>query len=127
MRHRRLILGALAIGSGHQAIRNIDVNTYRALIASQVETMTGRPVTIAGNVEVSPSLHPSIVIEQVSLANPGWARGRRWSRSSGWSCRPRGGLLQQEQHRYAAPAAERRARHWHEADEFQQSGGQWRR
>jgi hypothetical protein len=48
-----LILGALAIGSGYQAIRNIDVNTYRALIASQVETMTGRPVTIAGNVEVS--------------------------------------------------------------------------
>jgi uncharacterized protein involved in outer membrane biogenesis len=68
-----VILGALAIGSGYQAIRNIDVNTYRALIASQVETMTGRPVTIAGNVEVSPSLHPSIVIEQVSLANPGWS------------------------------------------------------
>jgi hypothetical protein len=34
-------------------------STPTPLVAAQVEALTGRPVTIAGDIKLSPSLHPS--------------------------------------------------------------------
>jgi len=62
-----LIVGAFII------LNLIDLNAYKPRIAAAVEEATGRTLTIAGDIGLSVTLAPSLVIEKVALANADWA------------------------------------------------------
>lgn len=51
----------------------IDLNTYRAEIGAQVEAATGRALVIDGDLDVEAlSLTPSVILNDVGLANAAW-------------------------------------------------------
>ncbi|MFQ5995765.1 MAG: AsmA family protein [Acidiferrobacterales bacterium] len=52
---------------------SIDVTVYRGPLQSAISTRLGRQVTFAGEMSLSPSLRPKIVVEDVRIANPSWA------------------------------------------------------
>ncbi len=55
------------------AVKVIDINQYKDVIAVKVEEATGRKLTIAGNIRLDIlSLSPSMIIENVSFANALW-------------------------------------------------------
>lgn len=51
-----------------------DASRYKDTIVALVEEQSGREFAIEGDIRVAPSLLPTLVAEQVTLANPGWAR-----------------------------------------------------
>ncbi len=59
--------------AGYVTLTNFPVEDLKALIEEQTEKATGRKLTIAGDVSMEVSLSPSIVMEEVSLANASWA------------------------------------------------------
>ncbi|MFQ5935364.1 MAG: AsmA family protein, partial [Acidiferrobacterales bacterium] len=52
---------------------SVDVAVYRGPLQSAISTTLGRQVTFAGEMSLSPSLRPKIVVEDVRIANPPWA------------------------------------------------------
>lgn len=57
------------------AAKAIDFNAYKAFVAEQVKSATGRELTIAGPLELKPGLVPLLVANGVSLSNaPGGSR-----------------------------------------------------
>ena len=80
MRPARLLkwtaLAAAALAAAAVAVlHSIDVNGYRDEIAAQFREATGRALTIDGDMDLSISLTPAIVVERVAVANAG--RGSR--------------------------------------------------
>ena len=66
-------VGVVALGvAGVAMLMTVDVNQYRGIIEQQVETATGRALTIAGPMDLSISLTPAVVIEDVAVANAPW-------------------------------------------------------
>lgn len=56
-------------------VKSLDINQYRGLIAEQVAKATGRDLAIRGDLNLALSLTPSLVVEDVALANiPGGSR-----------------------------------------------------
>ncbi|MBM3566071.1 MAG: AsmA family protein, partial [Alphaproteobacteria bacterium] len=53
-------------------LKNMDFNAYRGLIHDEVKATTGRDLTIVGNLSLDISLTPSLVVENVKLANAPW-------------------------------------------------------
>ena len=51
---------------------SIDVNNYRDEIAAQFRKATGRDLAIGGDMDLSISLNPAVVVEQVAIANADW-------------------------------------------------------
>jgi uncharacterized protein involved in outer membrane biogenesis len=51
------------------AARSIDVKSYGALIAREVEAATGRQLTLKGDLELGFSLTPTVIANDVTLAN----------------------------------------------------------
>jgi uncharacterized protein involved in outer membrane biogenesis len=51
------------------AARSIDIKSYSALIAHEVEAATGRQLTLKGDLEVGFSLTPTVIANDVALAN----------------------------------------------------------
>lgn len=64
-----LILG---IG-GYFFLKNFDLNKYKSYVSDIVEEQLGRKLAINGNASVGISLIPTIVVEDVELANAAWA------------------------------------------------------
>ena len=78
MKHWRKILSGIVIlvvagvVTGIVIIKSLDFNEYRGLIAEQVKSATGRDLTISGELNLSLSLSPSVVVEGVTFANAPW-------------------------------------------------------
>ncbi len=78
MKHWRKILSGVVIlvvagvVTGIVIIKSLDFNEYRGLIAEQVKSATGRDLTISGELNLSLSLSPSVVVEGVTFANAPW-------------------------------------------------------
>ena len=51
---------------------SIDVSSYRDEIAAEFRKATGRDLAIGGDIDLSISLTPAIVVERVAIANAGW-------------------------------------------------------
>src|SRR5574337_1799488 len=66
-----LILVAAAI-----AVATIDPRVLMAPVLARVEAMTGRAVTVAGPVRLHLSLTPSIVLENLRVANAPWGSAK---------------------------------------------------
>ena len=64
---------ALAI-AGYFFLKNFDLNKYKDYAEKVVYEQTGRKLTIAGDASIGISLIPTIVINDVSYANPEWAK-----------------------------------------------------
>ena len=55
-------------------LKNFDLNKYKQMAENMVYEQTGRKLTIAGDASLGISLIPTIVINDVSFANPEWAK-----------------------------------------------------
>jgi len=63
-----LVLVVVAI----MAVRSMDFNKYKGLIAEQVKAATGRELRIGGNLGLEIGFSPAVVVEDVSFANAPW-------------------------------------------------------
>lgn len=54
------------------AIRSMDFNKYKGLIADRVKAATGRDLMIAGTLGLEIGFSPAVVVEDVSFANAPW-------------------------------------------------------
>jgi uncharacterized protein involved in outer membrane biogenesis len=50
-----------------------DINQYKGLISEKVKELTGRELTIKGDLRLKPSLSPTVTAEQIQFANAPWA------------------------------------------------------
>ncbi len=55
-------------------LKNFDLNKYKTFAENMVYEQTGRKLTIAGDASLGISLIPTIVINDISFANPVWAK-----------------------------------------------------
>src|ERR1700681_2041233 len=51
-------------------LMSIDFDRYRPLLAERVRAATGRDFAIAGRLDLTPSLTPTLAVSDVRLANP---------------------------------------------------------
>ncbi len=63
-----LILGALAV-----TVSIYDFDQWKAPLAAQVKAATGYDITIAGDISVKGSYVPTLVVNDISIANVAWA------------------------------------------------------
>lgn len=63
----------LAIG-GFVFVRNFDLNRYKSYIEDMVYQNTGRKLAMNGDAKVGLSLIPTLVVNDVTFANPEWAQ-----------------------------------------------------
>jgi hypothetical protein len=80
-RPRNILLGGATTIAGAAAamvlvVLSADPNDYRGVFESTLQAATGRDVTI-GNIEFAVSLSPTIVLEDVALANADWGSRRQ--------------------------------------------------
>jgi uncharacterized protein involved in outer membrane biogenesis len=52
---------------------SIDLSAYRGPLQSELSARAGRPVKLGGDMSWKVSLWPTIVVEDVAVANPSWA------------------------------------------------------
>lgn len=70
---RILGIGIVALAvAGVAMLMALDVSQYRGVIERQAEAATGRALSIAGPMDLSISLQPAVVLEDVSFANAAW-------------------------------------------------------
>ena len=50
----------------------IDIDAYRDDVEARIEALTGREVTIGGDIDLSLSLNPSLSVEDVAFGNASW-------------------------------------------------------
>ncbi len=60
------VIGAIVI------LSSLDFSRYRELVAGEVAKATGREYSIAGDLELSLSLNPTLTMSGLRLANAGW-------------------------------------------------------
>lgn len=72
-----LIIGMVCVGvvalagiAGIVAIRSIDFEKIKTMVAEQVKAATGRTLTINGPVDIELGLIPRLVVNEVSVSNP---------------------------------------------------------
>ena len=53
-------------------LHSIDVSSYREEITAGLGRATGRDVSIGGDIDLSISLRPAVVVEEIAIANTGW-------------------------------------------------------
>ncbi len=63
---------AILVAAVAAVFYSIDVNSYRDEIAAQFRKATGRDLTIGGDIDLSISLSPAVVVERVAIANADW-------------------------------------------------------
>ena len=61
-----LVVAAVAI------VYSIDVNSYRGEITAEFKKATGRDLTLGGEIDLSISLSPAVVVEDVAISNAEW-------------------------------------------------------
>lgn len=65
-----VLVGIVAYGTWY--IVTLDIEEYRELIAEKAYQATGRELTLAGPMDLEISLTPTLIIEDVTLANAEW-------------------------------------------------------
>ncbi|MBR1605672.1 MAG: AsmA family protein [Alphaproteobacteria bacterium] len=68
-----LIIIVGAVIGGWYFMRNFNLNSYKSMIENQVYSMTGREFKINGNAHLGISLIPTLIVEDITLANAAWA------------------------------------------------------
>ena len=63
---------AVLVAAAAAVLYSIDVNSYRDEIAAEFRRATGRDLAIGGDIDLSISLTPAVVVERVAIANAGW-------------------------------------------------------
>ena len=63
---------AIIVAAAAAVLYSIDVNSYRDEIAAEFRKATGRDLAIGGDIDLSISLSPAVVVERVAIANAGW-------------------------------------------------------
>lgn len=58
---------------GYYFLKNFDLNKYKSYASQIVEEQLGRKFSINGEASIGISLVPTLVLEDVELANPSWA------------------------------------------------------
>ena len=58
---------------GYYFVNSFDLNKYKSYAADLVEKELGRKLTIKGEASIGISLVPTIIIQDVELANASWA------------------------------------------------------
>ncbi|MBL6931450.1 MAG: AsmA family protein [Rhodospirillales bacterium] len=66
------VLFIALIVAGIAIIKSIDFNQYKGMIAEQAKAATGRDLTIAGDLNLSISLTPSVAVDGVTFSNASW-------------------------------------------------------
>lgn len=69
-----LLLIVIAVIAAYVFLKNFDLNKYKNYAEQVVYEQTGRKLTIAGDASLGISLIPTIVINDISFANPEWAK-----------------------------------------------------
>ena len=64
----------ISIG-GYIFLKQIDLNKYKGWIEEKVAAETGRELVI-GNIQIKPSLSPTVELQNVSFANASWAEDK---------------------------------------------------
>lgn len=59
---------------GYFFIKNFDLNKYKSYASQIVEEQLGRKFSINGDASIGISLVPTLILEDVELANPSWAK-----------------------------------------------------
>lgn len=59
---------------GYFFIKNFDLNKYKSYASQIVEEQLGRKFSINGEASIGISLVPTLILEDVELANPSWAK-----------------------------------------------------
>ena len=67
------IIIIIAIG-GYFAVRSFDLNKYKVYVEEIVEKELGRKLQINGEASLGISLVPTVIVNDVALANPSWAQ-----------------------------------------------------
>ncbi len=63
---------AVLVAAAIATLHSIDVGSYREKIAAEFRKATGRSLAIDGEIDLSISLTPTIVVERAAIANAGW-------------------------------------------------------
>ena len=63
---------AVLVAAAAAVLYSIDVNSYRDEIAAEFRKATGRDLAIGGDIDLSISLSPAVVVERIAIANAGW-------------------------------------------------------
>ena len=71
-----VVLGALAV-----VLSTIDTRTLIAPVKAQLERATGRAITLGGEARIGLSLTPTLVLNDVALANAAWGTGKEMVRA----------------------------------------------
>ena len=69
-----LVCLALLVGAAAVFLATLDLNRYKTEIGWQLERVTGRSVTLGGDIRFALSLLPTVVVEDVSVANASWGK-----------------------------------------------------
>jgi len=69
-----VLIVIVAVAGGYIFLRNFDLNKYKDYASRLVYEQTGRKLVINGNAELGVSLIPTLVINDVTLSNPEWAK-----------------------------------------------------
>lgn len=74
------VLGTIILGlviiiaiSGYIFLRNFDLNQYKPMIEQMAEKQLGRKLAINGDAKLGISLVPTLIVNDVELANASWA------------------------------------------------------
>lgn len=67
-----IVVAVGVIAAGVAILKSLDFNSYRGVIAEEVEKAIGRKLTITGDLSLDISFTPSLTVEGVSLANAPW-------------------------------------------------------
>lgn len=68
--------------SGYVFLKNFDLNQYKSYAEKIVYEQTGRKLSINGNAELGISLVPTLIINDISFANPSWAKNPQMAKVS---------------------------------------------
>ena len=63
---------AILVAAVAAVLYSIDVNSYRDEIGAEFRKATGRDLAIGGDMDLSISLSPTVVVERVTIANADW-------------------------------------------------------
>jgi len=69
-----LVLAIVLVGGGYYFIKNFDLNKYKNYAEDLVYKETGRKLAINGEASLGISLIPTLIVNDVELANPEWAK-----------------------------------------------------
>ena len=63
---------AVAVVAALIFVATLDINDYRGVVAAELEELTGRKLEISGDLELVPSLRPSVIVHDARFANAPW-------------------------------------------------------